>query len=1608
MRETSLRDRRQVQEAVAELPANGYSDERMPIADTDGEIPSHIDGFANSEVEPAGERFQPRESMYEPAQETAAAPPSQPNTAELEKFLINFVVEHTGYPAEAVDLDSDLEGDLGIDSIKKAQLFAELAEYFDARPAEGMTLDDFPTLRHALNFLVAGEVKKKQPSSRDEPAAVSEFDGGSGLDASDVSSDRSAAVATLPAPPIVRSRAVPTPEPIVLEESVALADLEPAADDQTLRYVMRMRPAPLPKATPLMPQFNGATLIVGANAAAEALAKRLHAAGATVHRMQWWNSLDAAVAEVDRLWARGPIAHLILMTDRDPQPFDLTPEAWRERRHTTAEAPLFICQRWIQLAGEASLLPQCSLVAATALGGDFGFGGKLRSPTGGALAGLAKGVYIEIAYLRNFRSMLAKAIDFPDDEPPESVAACICRELAGKSVDFEIAYVGGKRFLPCAYPEPTPEPCATAIRPGGSWVFTGGATGITAQCALELGRRFKLKLHLIGRSPQPEIPDDWRDLAVDGLKALRTNVMREARGAGCDMNEAWSRVERDLEIDRWLRQFTKAGIDATYHSCDVADDAALADVLARIRRQSGPIEGIVHGAGIERACRFERKQRDSVAATIASKVDGAVNLMRLTWDDPVRHFVGFGSISGRMGSNGQVDYCLASELLCKLAAWYGAARPEARAIGFHWHSWGEIGMAAKPEATKAIKNFDGPDLMPKQEGVRHFLRELLGDSRAREALITAPEFCRRYYRPEELPPDDEEDAASEAWPPWPIEPVAARHRLATSPAPLPASMPLLPSFDGPVWIMGDSPLADALSKRLREMHALVEIVPIGESAENAIASIDEMFRSGPPRYLFLLSGRDEAEQAGSPSYSSIDADGWRRRRERDVMAPLLAVQHLMRLRRRQPDRAPITIVAVTAMGGDFGLSGQLSMPESGILTGMLKSLYIEDSRLETSEGRFKAIDAPFDEPPEVVVDAIMREMAVGDPHIEVGWSRGRRTLVRAIAEPAEALPRKAARPSGTWVVTGGARGITAAAARELATRYGVKLHLIGRSAAPPADAPWLGASPERLTEIRARIVRDALAAGRPIENDWERVRTDIEIDATLKQFSVEGIQVTYHTCDLSDWSRLAELLDEIRRSDGPIEGVLHGAGYGKSGRFDTRPLESIERTLAGKLDGALALMALTRRDPLKYWIGFGSLSGRFGGNGLADYAAANDMLAKLVGWHRAARPECAACCFHWQSWNEIGMAMLGDSAAGTKNILKMNFLAPQEGLEHFCREIEAGLPQSEILITDGFFERTFYPFSAPDARRIRDNSDAPTSSVGNHKNSATTATRPMVASHRAADTGAGLIAELDFDPASDPFLLDHTLRDRPFLPAVAALEAIAETATLAAGKPIGAIRDVQFVNGMRFNKRNIWARVSATPQGNRSFDCRLTSDVAGRSNVGEKLDRLHVRCVADVSATDWPALAIPQPPEAVEWRPFRYPSDSPLLHGPTLHSLLAIYFDPERRCGWGKASALSLASLGGEKRGADWLVPATLIDAGFYACGVYVWFCVEQAVSLPAGIGALRVGRMPRDNEPCRIELAFRGLDAGIATFDFIIHGEDGAAIAQVESYRCQLLGARG
>src|SRR5262249_29775785 len=158
-----------------------------------------------------------------------------------------------------------------------------------------------------------------------------------------------------------------------------------------------------------------------------------------------------------------------------------------------------------------------------------------------------------------------------------------------------------------------------------------------------------------------------------------------------------------------------------------------------------------------------------------------------------------------------------------------------------------------------------------------------------------------------------------------------------------------------------------------------------------------------------------------------------------------------------------------------------------------------------------------DEPAATLAAAICRELTAAAPEVEVAWSQGRRTTVATRREPVESLPAGELPRGGTWVVTGGARGITAATALELGRRYGVKMRIWGNSPAPEANAPWRHAPPEKLDAIKTSVVREAIQAGRPPREAWDRVKKDREIQATLDAFRAAGVEATYHACDVANW-----------------------------------------------------------------------------------------------------------------------------------------------------------------------------------------------------------------------------------------------------------------------------------------------------------------------------------------------------------------------------------------------------------------------------------------------------------------------------------------------------------
>ena len=712
----------------------------------------------------------------------------------LESFIIDFVVEHTGYPLDMIDLEAELESDLGIDSIKLAQLVGEIRSSFDYE----LTIEDRQdfiacrTLRDigqvflnksiALSDLhapsaqiptIANRVASNNQThsqvngatnvldrQRTEPKLAS-YEQASSIDRTQQLTRisrrelESKFKATLTKPPkniAAHQENVSTarPQTNVKKKVTRLGRREASI---TRRYVLRTIPKP-PEEAIGTPQFFGRAVIIGNNAIADQLEQQLgtDCVRLNCEQAECWPDL------LTQHWNDGPLPHLFITSPHDPAAIDaIAPEAWTDRRRLGVDAVFWLCQRWLMLVQQSGLIYNSSLVLTPNLGGSFGFADRPAAVEGGALSGLLKAMIIE-CWMAGQRRLAFKIIDLGAGLAPSKASANLINELAYGSYDTEIAYTNEGRHVARAIDAPI-QTCNAADQdalpqPGQRWICTGGARGITAFVSEHLAKRYGLKLHLVGVTELMDVPPQWSDYDETGLRRLKMDIMQQARKDPKkfgDVNplKAWQTVEKTLEIRQSIDRMRKAGIEVHYHSTDCSNKLAVDDLIASISSEHGPIHGVLYGAGIGQDSRFERKLPNKVDECFSAKLDGPIAIWNALKEQPLTHFIGFGSISGRFGANGHTDYSAANEGLAKVVNAFSYDRPEVRSIAFHWHAWGDIGMATKPETKLALESI-GMQFMPATEGLQHLIDELESEVSEAEVLITDDRYHRAFYPAETI------------------------------------------------------------------------------------------------------------------------------------------------------------------------------------------------------------------------------------------------------------------------------------------------------------------------------------------------------------------------------------------------------------------------------------------------------------------------------------------------------------------------------------------------------------------------------------------------------------------------------------------------------------------------------------------------------------------------------------------------------------------------------------------------------------------------------------------------------------------------------------------
>ena len=681
---------------------------------------THVIGFVHDHMPAHAEPAAPERAAapeHAAAPEPAIAPEPVPapaagttGTDPAEQAVLDIVERLTGYPRDLLDLDLDLEADLGVDTVKQAEVFAAVRGQFAIPRDENLKLRDFPTLAHVITF-----VHDHMPAGADEAAPDED----------------------VAAPQETEPAAASTPAPAVFAEPAFTGDLQ--ATEQLPRRV----PVPVlrPPAKTCKPTGvtlgNGTRVIVMADegGVAEALTRRLGAVGATALVLEPGCPAADVQAQLSTWLAGGPVhgVYWLAALDAEPPIAELDLAGWREALRRRVKN-LYTVVRHLDSAGQ--LGPRGTfLVTATRLGGYHGYdeAGTVAA-LGGAVSGFTK------AYRRERPDVLAKVVDFPVSRKTAALADALIEETQRDPGAVEIGRANDRRFAVSLREVPfAGGQDGMTLDSQTVFAVTGAAGGIVSAIVADLAKASGGTFHLLDLIPEPDPADENLVRFATDPDGLR-KVIGERLAAGGQrptpvlIERELSKYERQYSALTAIQAVRAAGGQACYHTADLTDPVAVAAVMDDIRSQHGRIDVLLHAAGLEISHAIEDKKPGEFDLVFDVKSDGWFNLLHAAGDLPIGAAVVFSSVAGRFGNAGQTDYSAANDLLCKTISALRTTRPQTRWIALDWTAWGGIGMATRGSIPKVMK-LAGIEMLPPEAGIAWIRRELTAGPSRGEVVV---------------------------------------------------------------------------------------------------------------------------------------------------------------------------------------------------------------------------------------------------------------------------------------------------------------------------------------------------------------------------------------------------------------------------------------------------------------------------------------------------------------------------------------------------------------------------------------------------------------------------------------------------------------------------------------------------------------------------------------------------------------------------------------------------------------------------------------------------------------------------------------------------------
>lgn len=278
-------------------------------------------------------------------------------------------------------------------------------------------------------------------------------------------------------------------------------------------------------------------------------------------------------------------------------------------------------------------------------------------------------------------------VDLDPDEPAE--ADVLHSEIWDRHNEPQVAYRKQKRYVArLAHSQKdfkVSQP--PRFRPDGSYLITGGFSGLGLAVAHWMVDNGAQRLILLGRTALPQRTEWYK---VNGNERLA------------------SRIEA-------VRQLEAKGASVHTISADIGDEKQIEAFVTQYRLEAWPpIRGVVHSAGVTLDRLFVHMDEETFDTVLRPKLNGAWILHRLLADEPLDFFVMFSSATSMLGQFGQANYAAGNSFMDMLAHYRRAQGLPATSI--NWAGWAEIGMAVQTGSEESLTQ-NGMGLIQPQQGL---------------------------------------------------------------------------------------------------------------------------------------------------------------------------------------------------------------------------------------------------------------------------------------------------------------------------------------------------------------------------------------------------------------------------------------------------------------------------------------------------------------------------------------------------------------------------------------------------------------------------------------------------------------------------------------------------------------------------------------------------------------------------------------------------------------------------------------------------------------------------------------------------------------------------